>query len=126
MKLDHCAFELQKGTVGILLGGCRLKVVIWMRVLLGRWGGFVFSLLLSSSSESFAQAVSICHGGGGDDIDISIKVAGSNEPLQISVDERYFDKRFIPKSGSERKALGLRLKATDFFSLTQGDTCSPI
>lgn len=81
---------------------------------------FGFSILFILSSTSLGLADNICHLGGGNDISMSIKVADSNEALQVAIDQRYFDQRFIPRDGSERDALGLKLQATDFSPWPKG------
>ncbi|MFT4962321.1 MAG: hypothetical protein ACI92Z_003418 [Paracoccaceae bacterium] len=76
----------------------------------------VFSAATTQSIATRAiatRAIEICRLGG-QTIDIILQDAADAPQVNIRVDTDYLDQRFIYRSGSTRRGLGLRLQATDF------------
>lgn len=67
---------------------------------------------LAPSFASTIQAESICRYGG-KTIDLTLELASDVAPFAITVDTAYFDQRFIPRTGTTRDGLLLRMQATD-------------
>jgi hypothetical protein len=74
---------------------------------------FITQISLIALSVSTIQASEICRHGG-QTIDITLQDAVDAPSVNIRVDTDYLDQRFIYRSGSTRRGLGLRLQATDF------------
>ncbi len=61
-----------------------------------------------------ALADGICDQSDGTDVTIVLKDSDAVQKLSLKINQAYFDQRFIPQSGSEKRALGLRLNAMNF------------
>lgn len=73
------------------------------------------SLLLAGSAS---HAAPICQSGG-NSINLTI-LPPSGEPLSVKVGAAYFDQRAIPRDGSSREGLLLKMQATDFSPWPRG------